>query len=312
MTASHRSGSFAPRPRSDGPPGIDWTHPAPDCPACWRSWLAGGELSAAPLVSRRTHAALAAATLALSSTAPAVVLASEPHHPRSHAALQDSDPLDPVLEAPGNDSPSAPVDADPEPSAPDPDVPDPQTTPAPAPVAQDPVAAPAEPDDPVHSGSDPAPEPPVPPLAAGSPPPAATVDPPSAEASAPVAAGSIQPSQIKRHTVYVARTARSHRSSRLSSPARTSTSRSPQTLTRTTSVPVGTRAPAAGRARPGDRAHVVRVGESLWSIAGDHLGGHASTARIAKEVKRLWQLNRGRIGTGDPNLLMAGTRLTLR
>src|SRR4051812_4575014 len=150
MTASDRSGSFAPRPRadgppgiaprprSDGPPGIDRTHSAPDCPACWRSGLTGGDLSAAPLVSRRTHAALAAATLALSSTAPAVVLASEPHHSRSHAASQDSNPLDPVLEAPGNDSPSAPVDADPEPAAPDPDVPDPQTTPAPPPVAQDP------------------------------------------------------------------------------------------------------------------------------------------------------------------------------
>jgi hypothetical protein len=73
-----------------------------------------------------------------------------------------------------------------------------------------------------------------------------------------------------------------------------------------------TRAPATGRARPGDRTHVVLGGESLWSIASDHLGSHASTARIAKEVKRLWQLNRERISTGDPNLLMPGTRLKLR
>ena len=29
------------RPRSDGPPGIDWTEAVPDCPACWRARLAG-------------------------------------------------------------------------------------------------------------------------------------------------------------------------------------------------------------------------------------------------------------------------------
>jgi hypothetical protein len=56
----------------------------------------------------------------------------------------------------------------------------------------------------------------------------------------------------------------------------------------------------------------VQPGESLWAIASDLLGGEASPARIAREVDRLWRLNSDRIGTGDPDLLMVGTRLNLR
>jgi hypothetical protein len=65
-------------------------------------------------------------------------------------------------------------------------------------------------------------------------------------------------------------------------------------------------------ARAGDHVHVVRGGESLWSIASDLLGGDASAARIARQVNRLWELNSSRIGTGDPDLLGVGTRLVLR
>ncbi|HLH64152.1 MAG TPA: LysM domain-containing protein [Solirubrobacteraceae bacterium] len=70
--------------------------------------------------------------------------------------------------------------------------------------------------------------------------------------------------------------------------------------------------PAERRAQRGDRTHVVEPGESLWSIASDLLGRDASPAAIAREVHHLWQLNKERIGTGDPNLLMVGTRLVLR
>jgi Tfp pilus assembly protein FimV len=72
--------------------------------------------------------------------------------------------------------------------------------------------------------------------------------------------------------------------------------------------------PAAGgrHAKPSDRTHSVLPGESLWTIATDLLGSDASTASVAREVNRLWQLNRDRIGTGDPDLLMIGTRLELR
>jgi len=68
----------------------------------------------------------------------------------------------------------------------------------------------------------------------------------------------------------------------------------------------------SGIAQRGDKIHVVRRDESLWSIADDRLGGDASAARIAREVNRLWELNSTRISTGDPDLLMVGTRLTLR
>jgi hypothetical protein len=55
----------------------------------------------------------------------------------------------------------------------------------------------------------------------------------------------------------------------------------------------------------------VRPGESLWSIARDRLGPRAGRARIAIEVARIWDLNASAIGTGDPDLVMAGQRLRL-
>jgi LysM repeat protein len=60
------------------------------------------------------------------------------------------------------------------------------------------------------------------------------------------------------------------------------------------------------------RSHVVEPGESLWWIARRLLEPGASAARVAREVARLWELNADRIGTGDPDLLMIGTRLRLR
>ena len=62
----------------------------------------------------------------------------------------------------------------------------------------------------------------------------------------------------------------------------------------------------------GPDSYVVQPGDSLWSIAKRLLGGDASAGRIAREVHRLWSLNRSRIATGDPDLLMVGTRLELR
>lgn len=75
---------------------------------------------------------------------------------------------------------------------------------------------------------------------------------------------------------------------------------------------VSTATRTAPRARPGDRSHEVQRGESLWAIASDVLGRDAGPARIAREVDRLWELNKERIATGDPDLVMIGTRLVLR
>jgi resuscitation-promoting factor RpfA len=60
------------------------------------------------------------------------------------------------------------------------------------------------------------------------------------------------------------------------------------------------------------RTYTVQPGDSLWSIAARLLGPGAASAAIADEVRRLWTLNERRIGTGDPNLLIAGTTLELR
>jgi LysM repeat protein len=62
----------------------------------------------------------------------------------------------------------------------------------------------------------------------------------------------------------------------------------------------------------GGDTYTVRPGDSLWSIARRLLGKGASPADIAHEVDRLWELNRERIATGDPDLLMVGTKLRLQ
>ena len=62
----------------------------------------------------------------------------------------------------------------------------------------------------------------------------------------------------------------------------------------------------------GDRQHTVTPGQSLWSIAAALRGPGASAAEIAREVNRLWTINEERIATGNPDLLMVGTRLKLR
>jgi nucleoid-associated protein YgaU len=60
-----------------------------------------------------------------------------------------------------------------------------------------------------------------------------------------------------------------------------------------------------------DGSHVVQAGDTLWSIAAARLGPGASAARIAREVHRLWSLNRDRIASGDPDLIRVGERLRL-
>jgi hypothetical protein len=67
----------------------------------------------------------------------------------------------------------------------------------------------------------------------------------------------------------------------------------------------------SGRSLAGKRFYTVQPGDCLWHIAAALLPG-ADDGEVAGEVMRLWQLNEDRIGTGDPNLIYAGTELRLR
>jgi Tfp pilus assembly protein FimV len=94
------------------------------------------------------------------------------------------------------------------------------------------------------------------------------------------------------------------------SPAPVAVAQSPE-VARPATVAVSQ--PAAVRAADlvGAASYRVRAGDSLWSIARRIVGSDASAGRVAREVNRLWQLNADRIGTGNPNLLYAGTVLRL-
>jgi hypothetical protein len=85
----------------------------------------------------------------------------------------------------------------------------------------------------------------------------------------------------------------------------------PSTIVVAQATPPPQEPSARDAATRGDRYHIVQPGESLWLIARDLVGRDASVARVAREVNRLWPLNETRIGTGNPDLLMVGTKLAI-
>jgi type IV secretory pathway VirB10-like protein len=76
--------------------------------------------------------------------------------------------------------------------------------------------------------------------------------------------------------------------------------------------PVASTPADSGSKLAGKDTYVVQPGDCLWQIAADLLGPRADTQKIEDEVGRLWRFNEDRIGTGDPNLIYAGTELRLR
>jgi peptidoglycan hydrolase-like protein with peptidoglycan-binding domain len=70
--------------------------------------------------------------------------------------------------------------------------------------------------------------------------------------------------------------------------------------------------PADGR-RADAVAYTVRPGDALWPIARGQLGRDSSDHEVARKVADLEALNvEGRIGSGDPDVIVAGEKLRLR
>jgi LysM repeat protein len=67
---------------------------------------------------------------------------------------------------------------------------------------------------------------------------------------------------------------------------------------------------AAPATAPAHSSAVVAPGDSLWSICQERLGPSAPPRQVALEVRRIYEINRNRIGD-DPDLIFPGQRLAL-
>lgn len=74
--------------------------------------------------------------------------------------------------------------------------------------------------------------------------------------------------------------------------------------------PVPHRVGAAGPAGGGGAVHIVREGESLWAVARLHAGGDGRRTAQAM-LEAILRANRGRFGTGGPDLIFPGERLLI-
>jgi hypothetical protein len=307
----------------------------PECPVCRRERLSGA-LAADGLLTRRAQAAIVAGVLAASPGAPAAVSAQETDQQTEGSVAPEQVAEGDRAQTPGFDpgggSTDLPFEAPPAP----------QTGVAPAddsdPLEQEPVtdvAAPvADPGDDLGAADAPQLMPPATEMPAT--PPAqprdsapANTTPQADSAPDPPTGAPLQ--EPARETTPVER--RKPARDRSSKEARTRDARPvpsathavgpeslgtpsappPVAIAQVQAAPSPTPAASTGDAATrGERLHVVERGESLWTIARDLLGGDASVAAIAREVSALWERNKTRIGTGDPDLLMVGTRLRLR
>jgi len=314
----------------------------PSCPICRQTRLSG-TIPAGGIVSPRTQAVLAAGLLALPAVAPAAsaFAAEQDQQQEGTAPVADSAPSDPAGNPdfdPGGETTDLPeaVAAAPQTQAPA-DVGDDDAGPveeAPAinpdepvvdpgdgsgaPLAQQP-GSPEGATPPDTSASAPTPPPTPSDTTSGAPPvPTAIPDAPAPATTPPAAqapqAGERADRSPRRKRARPARpVSGEHRAAptvAVAGAPAVAVAAAPPTSTRVVAAAVT--AVRGDRAKPGDRTHVVLAGESLWAIASDVLGPEATPAEVAREVHRLWQLNRDRIGTGDPDLVMAGTELVLR
>jgi hypothetical protein len=295
----------------------------PECPIC-RSERLSGAPPADAIVAPRNQALLAASVLALSTATPSTVLASAQDQETEGTAAPEQVANDPVQPAPafdpGGQSTELPVDVAPPPEADA--IPD--ATGDTAPLEQEPAmdeVAPVSDAVGTPAVDQPEPAPAAEPLP--QPPPAEPLVP------APPAAPPVQQAPAVTHNEPQAETSPAPRTKehpprvhqRTEAPAPASAAAPAQPQVQPVAIPAVASSSTTVRvaqathrepAQSTDRFHVVQRGESLWSIAKDVLGDDASVVRIAREVNRLWELNSERIGTGEPDLVMTGTRIVLR
>jgi hypothetical protein len=290
-----------------------------DCPICRRERLVG-VLPLAPIVSRRTQALIASGVLAFSAAAPSAALAAEPDQEQEGSVAPDQvapgDPADSPDSDPGGTSTDLPFEDQSGPAQPSPDPAGDEAGPleaepdtdqsAPIIDAGDEAAGPTSQEQVAALGQSDLPPQPSEPTATPSEP-ALNVTAPQSPAAAPSPPLRNRRAQARKPSPRTV-VPRKHE---LNKPSPLTASAGTAAVTAQPAPTPPVRA-VTDRVHPGDRSHVVETGESLWSIADDLLGGDASPARIAREVHKLWELNKKRIGTGDPDLLMVGTRLRLR
>lgn len=297
----------------------------PSCPSCRRQRLFGS-LSSEAVFSRRTRAALASGVLAMSAAGPSAALAQEPDQQLEGApgAEQATGEVDssPLFEAPAEnpDGDRTLTLADPSDSELTEDVPiETEPVEAPSPPA---VPSPEAKDDPKPTSDQLQPEigprptrpasPTESPVLVEAPPgaapagPAPLTDDPGPEALQPEQTAETGPRDHSAPetplTEAAPAAAIADQAIVVSAPAETA-------LTSVSSAAPPNAEPASAQR---GRFFVVQPGDSLWSIAKRTLSPDASSAKIAREVNRLWLLNSDQIGTGSPDLLMVGTKLRLR
>jgi LysM domain len=294
-----------------------------DCPICEAQRVAGS-LAMGPVVPRTAKAGLAAAVLLASSAAAPVgaVAQKEPdieyegQVPESTAGGPGDQALDPEFDPGGGLPAELEAETDEAVDEGDPVEGDPDVDPvAQDELRQEQMAVPVTPTAPPTAKPKPDnADPPAPPLEGEQP---AAAPPPVAREFVERAPG-VERSRTASYGIVV-RSATGTRTERAEAPrsapsegvpVETSSAASPASPTPdATGSRAVTPVPTQGNAR--DR-HTVQPGDTLWSIARDLLGPNASAAAIAREVDRLWQLNADAIGTGDPNLIVAGQVLILR
>lgn len=298
----------------------------PSCPACRRQRLFGS-LASDPVISRRAQAALASGVLALSAAGPSAALAQEPDQQVDNAAGGDQAPSDDDTGSTGSaNKPAAGPGVAPTPSPEDSADPGLQEgdaveapgTPDGSKPGEDPLAPPADPPapdttpGPVSPGPPAAPPPPLDDSAA-----VATPSEPSSDET-PVPPDDLSPprersadTQPREHSAREAPFTPATPTAPTPAPPAAATP-APAVQTAPTSVASSPTRKAGAASKRANRSLVVEPGDSLWSIAKRVLGPDASAARIAREVDRLWRINSDQIGTGNPDLLLVGTRLKLR